>query len=125
MWAVRYGTEEENLAFWMTEIAATQDDFSGVWNFGYNGIVVPYRVQTEFFRQLIAPFNGEGYERQDGLYYVDCDNALNVMRDVYLLVDDVWLQIPASDYVMSIVYDNGEVSDQCYLAFETYRDQQS
>jgi hypothetical protein len=32
------------LAFWFTEIVETQDDFSAVWNFGYNGIVVPYRV---------------------------------------------------------------------------------
>lgn len=107
MWAVRYGLEEELLAFWFMEIAATQDDFSAVWNFGYNGIVVPYRVQKEFFRQLLAPMIGEGYWIENGLYYVDCGKALNVMRDVYLLVDDVWLLIPVQDYVMSLVNANG------------------
>jgi hypothetical protein len=66
---------------------------------------------------------GEGYWLEDGLYYVDCGKALGVMRDVYLLVDDVWLLIPVQDYVMSIVSANGKVSDTCYLAFETHRDQ--
>ena len=66
---------------------------------------------------------GEGYWLEDGLYYVDCIKALDVMRDVYLLVDDVWLLIPVQDYVMSIVSANGKVSDTCYLAFETHRDQ--
>lgn len=107
--AIKFGRNERTKYGFHAQIKFTKEEgnyLPGIFDTGTSLIYVPSKVSTDFFYRLLKNVY---YTEQGSIYVVSCKDR-HKFEDVFLMIDDHWLQIRHQDYVL-------ELNGMCMLAF--------
>ena len=77
---------------------------------GTSLVMVPEDIASDFFGRLLQ---GHRYVHVSGMYQISCENK-HQFPSIYLMVNDHWLQIHPTDYVITVQHQGQE---GCMLGF--------